>query len=297
MRSKIALALFVASIAPAAAHVSLAVPSAKAGSHFVATFRIGHGCAGAATTALRIELPDTIPTARPQPKPGWTLNIARAKLAKPVQGEMGESLNERVRAIEWTNGSLPADEFDEFAMMFKVPAESASFTAVQTCGKVVERWAGQDASHPAPKLAVTASDGHDDMAGMTMNAAPASSAVASVTVSEAWLRALPQGLPAGGYFKLHNHGTKPLTLNGASSPACSMLMLHKSESDNGMSRMSDVATVDIAPGADIAFAPGGYHLMCMDARLQPGTSVPVALRFADGSHADATFAVRNAAGK
>ena len=130
-------------------------------------------------------------------------------------------------------------------------------------------------------------------------AAPAIAAAPQIAVTQAWIRALPGDLPAAGYFTLHNAGAKTLTLNGAASPACGMLMLHKSDTMGGMSSMSDVAAVDIAPGATLSFAPGGYHLMCMDPTpaIKPGGHVPVTLKFSDGSTVQATFAVRGANGK
>jgi len=118
------------------------------------------------------------------------------------------------------------------------------------------------------------------------------------TVSNTWFRALPSGLPAGGYFNLTNHGSAPLTLIGASSPACGMLMLHRSESENGVSRMMDVPRVDIAPNQTMHFATGGYHLMCMKptAAMKPGATVDVTLQFEKGPNITAPFEVRNAQG-
>lgn len=131
----------------------------------------------------------------------------------------------------------------------------------------------------------------------TASAAPA--APAAITISDAWMRALPASLPSGGYFTLHNNGSKPVTLTGAQSPACGMVMLHKSENQGGMSSMMDMAQVMIPAGSTVSFAPGGYHLMCMSpaASIKPGTQVPVTLLFADGAKVTAPFAVRNAAGK
>jgi copper(I)-binding protein len=126
---------------------------------------------------------------------------------------------------------------------------------------------------------------------------PVSFAASAVTVSDGWIRALPGTLPAGGYFKLHNGGATAIALVGASSPACGMLMLHKSDTMNGMAEMSDVERVDIAAGSTIAFAPGGYHLMCTDPKaLHPGGKISVTLSFSNGTHITADFAVRNAAG-
>jgi periplasmic copper chaperone A len=120
-----------------------------------------------------------------------------------------------------------------------------------------------------------------------------------VMVANAWFRALPANLPAGGYFELRNVGRWPAILTGAASPACGMLMLHKSELRNGVERMSDAGTIDIPAGGALKFAPGGDHLMCTSPTpaMKPGTSVLVTLSFSDGSVATETFAVKNAKGE
>jgi copper(I)-binding protein len=122
---------------------------------------------------------------------------------------------------------------------------------------------------------------------------------APLTVTDGWFRALPPSVPSGGYFTLHNGGGKTVTLTGAQSPACGMLMLHRSMNHGGMGMMDHVARVDIAPDGRLDFSPGGYHLMCMDSKpiLRPGASVPVTLSFAGGETVTANFVVRNAAGK
>ena len=120
-----------------------------------------------------------------------------------------------------------------------------------------------------------------------------------VVITNAWLRALPANLPAGGYFTLHNGTARALTLIGANSPACGVLMLHKSEEMSGVSSMSDVPSIKVPPGGTLTFAPGGYHLMCTgpSALLRQSAMVPVTLDFADGSKLDASFLVRSATGR
>ena len=122
---------------------------------------------------------------------------------------------------------------------------------------------------------------------------------AAVTVTGGWIRALPAGLPAAGYFELHNGTDKSVSLTGAASPACGMLMLHKSEDMGGMMKMDNVSSVDAAPGDTVKFSPGGYHLMCMSptAAIKPGGRVPVTLQFSNGKDVEADFAVRDASGK
>jgi copper(I)-binding protein len=130
-----------------------------------------------------------------------------------------------------------------------------------------------------------------------LTAAPA--CAADLQVSDAWIRALPAKLPAAGYFTLTNKGTKEVTLTGASSPACGMLMLHKSTQSGGMGSMQDVESVAVPAGGSVKFAPGGYHLMCMDPTpaVKPGDKVSVAFSFAGGTTLAADFAVKNAQGK
>lgn len=131
----------------------------------------------------------------------------------------------------------------------------------------------------------------------TISAVPARAA--PVAIADGWIRALPGNLPAGGYFTLQNGSAKTITLTGAESPACGMLMLHKSEEMSGMSSMSEVESIDVPAGATVKFAPGGYHLMCMDPTplLKQGTAVTVTLQFAGGARIAAPFAVRSATGK
>jgi copper(I)-binding protein len=122
---------------------------------------------------------------------------------------------------------------------------------------------------------------------------------ADIMVSSGWFRALPSGQPAGGYFTMHNRGAAPAELVAASSTACGMIMLHRSVESSGMSRMMDVTSVSVPANGTVAFAPGGYHLMCMDpgSAMAPGKTVPVTLVFSDGSKTHADFGVKNAAGK
>jgi periplasmic copper chaperone A len=120
-----------------------------------------------------------------------------------------------------------------------------------------------------------------------------------IMIAHAWFRFLPAHLPAGGYFDLRNVGQWPITLTSADSAACGMLMLHKSEQKNGVDSMSDVTSIDIPAGSVLRFAPGGYHLMCMDPgpTLKPGSSVSVRLTFSDGSVATMRVPVKTATGQ
>ena len=128
--------------------------------------------------------------------------------------------------------------------------------------------------------------------------ASTASRAADVNVSNAWIRALPGGLPAAAYFTIHNSGNRDLSLTGADSPACGMLMLHKSSTANGMANMMDIESIPIPAGGSAKFEPGGLHLMCMDPKhLKPGSTVSVTLEFANGKNMTTRFVVRNARGQ
>lgn len=126
-----------------------------------------------------------------------------------------------------------------------------------------------------------------------------SACAGEVGVSDAWFRALPGGLPAGGYFKLHNATNEPVTLQGARSPACGMLMLHQSMHTGGMEQMSPAGDLTVPAGGTLVFKPGGYHLMCMQPTdaVKAGATVVVTLEFADGKTVTSDFMVRSASGR
>jgi periplasmic copper chaperone A len=152
LKAAFAAALTFSTAGAAQAHVSLTPQSTAAGAYQVLRFGVGHGCDGQATTALRIEIPDGVASARPQPKPGWTLQIER-----------GEA--EHVRAITW-RGALQADQFDEFLIQVHLPAAAGplAFPAVQSCGTAEVRWtepaadASGKSSRPAPAIMLTPPD-------------------------------------------------------------------------------------------------------------------------------------------
>jgi copper(I)-binding protein/uncharacterized protein YcnI len=311
MRSKLfCAALLLAAPVPAFAHVTLAEPQAKPGAQYTAQFTVGHGCDGSPTTMLAVHIPDGVTGLKPEAKAGWSVEMQRdgAKISQVV----------------WKGGLIPADQKDSFSLDMVLPSRTGQlvFTADQTCQKGSESWSelpaadGHKLKNPAPILTLTPTpvkSTGDSMAGMDMSgmgnmkmsgmkmggAAPAGANLQGVSVTDAWIRALPSAVPSGGYFTLHNGGTKPVVLTGASSPGCGMLMLHKSEDKGGMSSMTDVSEVPVAAGASVQFTPVGFHLMCMDSKpaIKPGASVPVTLSFKDGAEMTVSFAVRNAAGK
>ena len=116
-------------------------------------------------------------------------------------------------------------------------------------------------------------------------------------ITDAWFRALPGKLPAGGYFTAQNNTSRDVSITGVSSDACGMLMIHQSSNKGGMSGMHMMEEVKVPAGGKVAFAPGGYHLMCEQPKMKIGTRVSVLLHLSDGVAIAVGFAVKNAAGK
>ena len=116
-------------------------------------------------------------------------------------------------------------------------------------------------------------------------------------VSGAWFRSLPGKAPAGGYFTGQNNTSREVVITGASSDVCGMLMIHQSSNKGGMTGMHMMEEVKVPAGGKIAFAPGGYHLMCEQPKMKIGGKVPVTLHFAGGNSVAVAFEVRGAAGK
>lgn len=98
------------------------------------------------------------------------------------------------------------------------------------------------------------------------------------------LAAMP-GRPAAGYFLLHG-GEKDATLVQVEAPGATRAELHTSRmTGNGMATMDSLASVRVPARGRVAFAPGAQHVMLfgLPASVAPGGTLPLTLRFADGS--------------
>lgn len=164
MRFLIAFACLAA--APAFAHVTLEVRQAPADSYYKATLFAPHGCKGSPTVRFRVRIPEGVSGVKPQPKPGWKLEITRVKLNPPLEDGHGNKITETVSEVAWSGGSLADEHFDEFLMMTKLPNRPGTtlyFPVVQECVQGVHRWieipeagkSAHDLKEPAPALRLT----------------------------------------------------------------------------------------------------------------------------------------------
>jgi uncharacterized protein YcnI len=122
-----AAALLALLAAPAAAHVT-ANPNAVDTPEFTVGFRVGHGCDGSPTTAVRILLPPGVADAEPVGADGW-------------EGEVVEE--DGSTRIQWTGGSVPGGQEYDFVLSGRFTAEAddlAYFPLVQECAEGEHRW-------------------------------------------------------------------------------------------------------------------------------------------------------------
>lgn len=150
--STVAMAMVAAAVAvlsawamPAQAHVTLERPEAHVGAFYKAVLRVPHGCAGSATTAIRVRIPDGVIAVKPMPKPGWTLETKTGAYGKTHAFFHGSKLSEGVLEIAWSGGHLPDAWYDEFVFQGFVtadlePGETLHVRVVQECEKGVSRW-------------------------------------------------------------------------------------------------------------------------------------------------------------
>jgi uncharacterized protein YcnI len=154
-------------ISCASAHVTLEQQEASVGSTYKGVMRVPHGCEGAATTSIRMRIPEGVISVKPMPKPGWQLNIVSGKYSKPYTSR-GAKVTEGVTELSWSGGKLLDAYYDEFVFTSVLadelePGNTIYFPVVQECEKGIHRWIeipkdaehgghGAGASEPAPGL-------------------------------------------------------------------------------------------------------------------------------------------------
>ncbi|GAA3488344.1 YcnI family protein [Streptomyces cremeus] len=160
---------------PAFAHVTVQpVGAAAKGGYATVNVKVPNERDNASTVKLEVSFPVTehpLTSVMPQAVPGWTVNVEKAKLDKPLKVH-GKEIKEAVSKITWTGGKIGPGEFQQFPLSLGQLPEDADqlvLKAIQTYdNKEVVRWieepkAGQpEPQSPAPvlKLTAPAGDGH-----------------------------------------------------------------------------------------------------------------------------------------
>lgn len=103
----------------------------------------------------------------------------------------------------------------------------------------------------------------------------------------------PMAMTGGGFMTITNTGSEAdrLIAVRADFPK---VEIHQTIEKDGVARMLPVAAIDLAPGATVTLAPGGYHVMFMglgDRQLKAGDAVPATLIFERAGAVDVVFSV------
>jgi copper(I)-binding protein len=123
----------------------------------------------------------------------------------------------------------------------------------------------------------------------------------TLTIGHPWTRATPPSAKVGGGFmSITNNGTSPDRLVAVECEAAGVAEIHHMATENGVMKMQAVpGGLEIAPGATVKLAPGGYHVMFMELK-QPftqGSSIKGTLVFEKAGRVPVSFKVEAIASK
>lgn len=120
-----------------------------------------------------------------------------------------------------------------------------------------------------------------------------------LTIDHPWSRELPPNAPAGAaYFTLKNQGTAADRLLGVSTPRAQKSELHTHVHQNGLMKMQRVPAVEIPAKGEVAFQPGGNHVMLFGLKqpLKAGEQFPLTLEFEKAGKVEVQVKVEGADG-
>jgi copper(I)-binding protein len=125
--------------------------------------------------------------------------------------------------------------------------------------------------------------------------APCAMAAGQLGVSNAWIPQAPPGVEMlAGYLTLKNSGDAAVSILAAQSSRFLTVTVHQTVIEDGVSRMRELNHLEIAPGEEVKFAPGGLHLMLMQPRREvlPGERIEITFLLSDGQRVPAMFDVQ-----
>ena len=130
-----------------------------------------------------------------------------------------------------------------------------------------------DAQGTDAPLAVVSTDGDD------------------LVIERGYARPVIAGGNSAAYLTLRADAADVLAT--AASDAFDVVELHRTTSEGGVMRMAPVERIDLPAGETVELAPGGYHLMLMNARrdLDEGETLPIYLGFGSGRSVEVSLPV------
>jgi phosphatidylserine decarboxylase len=117
-----------------------------------------------------------------------------------------------------------------------------------------------------------------------------------ISVSNVWIATAPASVSThAGYLIIQNHGQNQVNLVSVSSPYFAKVEIHKTVTENTVTRMQRFEKLEIPAGGQLELSPGDFHLMLYNAdeNLKTGSSVPLLFEFSDNTILETTAQVRN----
>lgn len=303
---KLSALAVLAAAGTANAHATFTSATVTAEGYALMQLQVPHGCDGKATTEVRIELPEGFVFAKPQPKPGWELEIIQDEYQKTYDNH-GTKVSAGPAEIRWKGGELPDEYYDVFVVRGKIsgiaPGTELAFPATQLCGSDASvAWTeiaapGQDAhdlKNPAPVVRVV------DKQGQAHMAAPTSVKVGDIELQDAYTRAMLPGQPVGGGFVTIRNAGGADRLVSASSSIAEAVELHEMAMEGEVMKMRKLEKgIEVPAGETVELKPGGLHMMFMQVKtpFKEGDTVAVTLTFEKAGNVEITLPVRAAAPK
>lgn len=121
----------------------------------------------------------------------------------------------------------------------------------------------------------------------------------SITVKNAYVRAVPDGQPnSAAFMVLVNNSAQDRALVNARSNVSKVVELHTHTKENGMMKMRQVKQIAIKAKNETVLKPGGLHVMFIGLKqaLKVGSNVDLQLEFDDGAVVKLSIPVKMVAG-
>jgi len=105
----------------------------------------------------------------------------------------------------------------------------------------------------------------------------------------------PGSMAQAAYMQLENTSDKARSVIGVEASGYGMAHLHSSEMKDGVTTMTMVHQLDIAPGQSVSLEPGSFHIMLMrpEAMAKVGDTVDLKILFADGDTLEVAAEVKS----
>ena len=124
---------------------------------------------------------------------------------------------------------------------------------------------------------------------------PLAAAEPAIKVEDPWVRVtFGQSRVTAGYMTLIDQSGKGNALVGIEMADGAKADIHETVMDGDVMKMRQVKSLAIPPGGKTELTPTGGHIMVMGLKgpLKVGETLPMLLKFADGTEKMAYFAVR-----